>query len=157
MTQTVHFLINEQKEPKVYAEAVSQEDAVIFITAPTMQAAQDLIPEGEARAAAACENWKPEEAPQDPPQDPRKERQERMQYFESSGHGKRFLRSIELSKDFVGKKHGSGLLADEVFYLSDRTQSDGRIITTLFDVYCLAFRKGYTTAQKHIKEKNKAK
>lgn len=157
MTQTVHFLINEQKEPKVYAEALSQEDAVIFITAPTMQAAQDLIPEGEAQAAAACEKWKPEEAPQDPPQDPREERQERMQYFESSGHGKRFLRSIELSKDFIGKKNGCSLLADEVFYLLDKTEKTGHLVQTIFDVYCLAFRKGYTTAQKHIKEKNSAK
>lgn len=150
---TFHFIIDEERRQTVTADALSKENAAIFITAPTMPDALELIPEGEALAAAACENWKPEEARQDP----RKERQERMHYFESSGHGKRFLRSMELSKDFIGKKNGCSLLADEVFYLLDKTEKTGHLVQTIFDVYCLAFRKGYTTAQKHIKEKNRTK
>lgn len=154
---TLHFIIDEERRQTVTADALSKEDAAIFITAPTMPEALELIPEGEALAAAACENWKPEEGKEEARQDPKQARQERMQYFESSGHGKRFLRSMELSKDFIGKKNGCGLLADEVFYLLDKTEKTGHLVQTIFDVYCLAFRKGYTTAQKHIKEKNRTK
>lgn len=146
-----HLFVNEGHNG-TQVKAHSKTNGQAFVAGDTLQDCIAALPEAQDLLEEALQSWEPEET-EDAGQDPKQARQERMREFESSGHGKRFLRSIELSKDFSGRKDTQGLFADEVFYLQDRTQEDGCLIQSLFDVYCLAFRKGYKTAQKHAKQK----
>lgn len=146
-----HLFVDEGQE-NIKAKAYSKDNGQAFIAGSTLQACIDKLPEAQRLLEDALQTWEPEEQ-DEARQDPKQARQERMQEFESSGHGKRFLRSMELSKDFICKKNGCSLLADEIFYLLDKTEKTGHLVQTIFDVYCLAFRKGYTTAQKNAKKK----
>lgn len=84
-------------------------------------------------------------------------RQERMAAYTGTARGKRFLRSMELSKEFLHKYEvsGRGLSCEEVFFLADRAHSNP--VTALFDMYALAYRMGYNTAWKKAKNAQKAK
>ena len=80
--------------------------------------------------------------------------QERMTAYTETARGKRFLRSMELSKEFLytHEKSGNGLGCEQVGYLADKA-TNGEPITALFDMYALAYRIGYKTARKKAKEK----
>lgn len=149
-----HLFVGEEHEG-TQVSAHSKTNGAAYIGASSLQACIDALPEAQDLLADALQSWEPKEEKEEARQDPKQARQERMQEFESSTRGKRFLRGIELSKGFLGKKHGSGLFADEVFYLMDRTAETGQVVSTIFDVYCLAFRKGYQIAQKNAKHSGK--
>ena len=144
-----HLFVDEGQE-NIKAKAYSKDNGQAFIAANTLQACIDKLPEAQRLLEDALQTWKPEEQ-DEARQDPKQKRRERMQEFENSTHGKRFLRSLELSKEFLNDKRHLDLHCTDVFYLSDRAAEDGCIIQALFDVSCLAFRKGYKQAQKNSK------
>lgn len=84
--------------------------------------------------------------------------QERMAAYTGTARGKRFLRSMELSKEFLRthESAGNGLYCEEVGFLADKA-IEGNPITALFDMYALAYRIGYNTAWKKAKNAQKAK
>ena len=67
--------------------------------------------------------------------------------FSETARGKRFLRSLELSKDFTHKHDTNSLLFSEVQIMVDRALQKGAG-NALLDMYNLAFRKGYMQAQR---------
>ena len=78
--------------------------------------------------------------------------------FVNTTQGKRFLRSLDLSKEFLHKheRKGKGLYVSEVGYLADKCLS-GYPIAALLDMYAYASRIGYKTAQRDAKGAQKAK
>lgn len=145
-----HLFVDEGQE-NIKAKAYSKDNGQAFIAGATLQACIDKLPEAQRLLEDALHTWKPEEQ-DEARQDPKQERRERMQEFENSTYGKRFLRSLALSKEFLNDKRHFDLKCTEVFYLSDRVAEDGCIMQALFDISCLAFRKGYKQAQKNMKK-----
>lgn len=146
----VYHLIVDEGQENIKAKAYSKDNGQAFIAGSTLQACIDKLPEAQRLLEDALRTWEPGEQ-EKPLRDPKQERRERMQEFENSTHGKRFLRSLALSKEFLNDKRHLNLRLTEMFYLSDRAAEDGCIIQAFFDVSCLAFRNGYKQAQKNSK------
>lgn len=154
---TFHIAIDDERRQTVTADALSKEDAAIFITAASMPEALDLIPEGEALAAAACGVWEPivcsgdAEAAALPTHRTApvsiEEGQNYMREFEATTAGARFVKGIKKAADFTYSHEKLGMNVQQLYYLANMAWSYDTI-GALAKAYCYAYRRGFMDAKK---------
>lgn len=147
MKYTVIFMVENGSAQKIEATASSNDAANIIITAASLQEAVMLLPEGEAAALNAAQNWKQPEAPQEEANYIINARSiEDMdadaENYEGSPAGQRFIKTLASAKAF-SKEHqaGSCIGATQLYYLANKHQNS--LINGSSDLIALAYRKGY--------------
>ena len=80
------------------------------------------------------------------------EAQRRVAEFEATPAGKRFLRSLELARDFAPRKTWAGLNLWQLFYLANKADATTPI-DVIVDAANYAYRAGYMAAQRDAKKK----
>ena len=167
---TYQIIISTQNNanPELNVQAFSHNLAKILIIAPTLQVAHDLLEHGEEMARSAMQNWTPEPpAPansepveQDPPALYRvcnisEATLDRIiAEYEATPAGHILSRNIDLAKARF-KKHHHSPTGQEFSYMVAKIQKnawDGA-----YDLYCLAFKRGYDAAKREQRKKRKDK
>ena len=76
----------------------------------------------------------------------------RMAEFEATPNGKRFLRSLELAREFVPRKKWGGLRLMHLFYLLNMADAEGTY-KAMSEAINYAYRAGYMAGQRDAKKR----
>lgn len=155
MKYVVSFIVEDEKEKHLSVEAFGTDSAAIFITAPTLPEAKNLLPAGEEMARAAMRKWKP--AAEKPIEDTlhgdktaiRKtiaQMEADKTAYEATAEGGRFAKTLDNAVEFTLKHCGYGVRLSQLNYLANRFQNN--LIDGSFSLFSLGFRQGYSKGKK---------
>lgn len=160
---TIYFLcVEDENSRTVTAVASGKDKAKIYIDADNLQEALNMIPEGEALAEQALQNWTPKEADAPAADQTQKtiyapnrsmeEMNRAAAEYESTDKGKRFTASIDKANLFYWKHSNGtgGLQCEQLNYLANKHYNS--LLNGSWDLFTLAYRQGYKQGLKEGKK-----
>ena len=158
MKRIFTMIIDDESQVSLQTHACSNEGGNVFITARTLQEAQELIGQGEEKLNEAMQTWKPEEGQEAPATNPStkrsfKEMDEAAKDYEDSPEGRRLLKRIEKAHEFLFKHRKGGLKSLELNYLANKCHNN--FFNGSFDIAALEYMRGYMAGKKETKKEGR--
>lgn len=130
-------------------EVASHENGAIFITAPSLSAAEELLKEAEEPLKEKLATWEPAEVDHQEAateEDEENKLKELATIYESTTEGKKFIKDLETANKFVEKKKVKLIKLIELLFLAK--EYDNRLISGSYDLAAYSYWKGYKAAKK---------
>ena len=133
----------EQETPNIITKAYSNDEALIGITADSLEEALQMLRQGEEEARAKMEAWDgSEEDPGQIEEDPGR--------FISEKDPLRTTAYIEKAVEYF-EKHGPSLRLTDIYQMHEYGQ--GEIWRGIYGGYCLGYKRGREKGRKERKAK----